>query len=93
MIPFQDRVYNEIIEVLGPDEPVSSEQLKKLHYLDIVYKETLRCLSIAAMIQRTVEEEITISGGVYSVRILSVTTYAYKKNILISYDTHLFNCQ
>ncbi|CAB3222104.1 unnamed protein product [Arctia plantaginis] len=60
---WQELVYNEIIEVLGPNGPVSSEQLKKLQYLDMVYKETLRCLSIAAMIQRTVEEEISINEG------------------------------
>ncbi|KOB76460.1 Uncharacterized protein OBRU01_05927, partial [Operophtera brumata] len=59
---WQDRVYNEIIEILGPqDSPVSSEQVKQLKYLDMVYMETLRYFSIAAMIQRTVEEEITIN--------------------------------
>lgn len=60
---WQERVYNEIIEVVGESEPVSSEQLKHMQYLDMVYKETLRCLSIAALIQRTVEEEITIDEG------------------------------
>ncbi|XP_075983677.1 cytochrome P450 4C1-like [Anticarsia gemmatalis] len=63
---WQERVYNEIIEVLGPHDPVSSEQLKQLQYLDMVYKETLRCLSIAALIQRTVEEEITINEGKFT---------------------------
>ncbi|XP_059048918.1 cytochrome P450 4g15-like [Achroia grisella] len=61
---WQNKVYKEILEVLGPnDEYVTENDLKKLHYLDMVYKETLRYFSIAAMIQRTVEEEITINDG------------------------------
>ncbi|KAM3964037.1 cytochrome P450 4C1-like [Aphomia sociella] len=61
---WQDKVYNEIIEVLGPDErDVTENDLKNLQYLDMVYKETLRYFSIAAFIQRTVEEEITICKG------------------------------
>ncbi|CAG4933152.1 unnamed protein product [Colias eurytheme] len=60
---WQKLVYEEIVQVLGPDEDVSEEQLKKLQYLDMVYKEVLRYLSIAALIQRTVEETITIKKG------------------------------
>ncbi|XP_052751911.1 cytochrome P450 4V2-like [Galleria mellonella] len=61
---WQEKVYQEIIEVLGPnDEYVNENDLKKLRYLDMVYKETLRYFSIAALIQRTVEEEITINDG------------------------------
>ncbi|XP_047999130.1 LOW QUALITY PROTEIN: cytochrome P450 4g15-like [Leguminivora glycinivorella] len=61
---WQDRVYNEILERLGPDDEfITDEHIKSLQYLDMVYKEVLRCMSIAAMIQRTVEEEITINSG------------------------------
>lgn len=60
---WQDKVYKEMMEVVGPDGPVTSEQLKRLEHLDMVYKETLRYFSIAALIQRTVEEEITIKDG------------------------------
>ncbi|KAI5633499.1 cytochrome p450 domain-containing protein [Phthorimaea operculella] len=61
---WQDKVYQEIIEVLGPgDGPVSDEQLKQLKYLDMVYKEAIRILPIAAFIQRTVEEEVAIDNG------------------------------
>ncbi|KAH9631389.1 hypothetical protein HF086_012177 [Spodoptera exigua] len=58
-----DKVYKEMMDVVGPDGPVTSEQLKQLEYLDMVYKETLRYFSIAALIQRTVEEEITVKDG------------------------------
>ncbi|XP_047537986.1 cytochrome P450 4V2-like [Vanessa atalanta] len=61
---WQGKVHKEIIEVVGPhDEHITEEQLKKLNNLDMVYKEVLRYMSIGAMIQRTVEEEITINDG------------------------------
>ncbi|XP_050668418.1 cytochrome P450 4g15-like [Leptidea sinapis] len=61
---WQKKVYEEIVEVLGTDATdVSEESLKKLHYLDMVYKEVLRYLSIAALIQRKVEKDITIRNG------------------------------
>ncbi|XP_049879496.1 cytochrome P450 4C1-like [Pectinophora gossypiella] len=61
---WQDKVHDEILELLGPvDCDVTEEELKKLHCLDMVYKETLRYLSIAAFIQRTVEEEVTVKNG------------------------------
>ncbi|XP_030024509.2 cytochrome P450 4g15 isoform X1 [Manduca sexta] len=61
---WQEKVYNEIIEVLGVDDShVSNDDLKSLNNLDMVYKEVLRYLSIAAFIQRTVEEEISINDG------------------------------
>ncbi|XP_048482241.1 cytochrome P450 4c3 [Plutella xylostella] len=61
---WQEKVYNEIVETLGPlDGEVSEEDVKRLQYLDMVYREVLRYLSIAALIQRTVEEEVTIDDG------------------------------
>ena len=60
---FQDKVYNEIMEVVGGHGPVTSEHFKQLHNLDLVYKETLRYFSIAPLIQRTVVEEVTINEG------------------------------
>ncbi|KAJ2940215.1 hypothetical protein O0L34_g11782 [Tuta absoluta] len=61
---WQDKVYQEIIEVLGPEDgPVTYEQLKHLKYLDMVYKEAIRIMPIAAFIQRTVEEEVAIDNG------------------------------
>ncbi|KAL0867900.1 hypothetical protein ABMA27_008582 [Loxostege sticticalis] len=59
---WQEKVYEEIQEVVG-SSPVTESHIKELHYLDMVYKETLRYFSIAAFIQRTVEEEITINDS------------------------------
>ncbi|XP_072934269.1 cytochrome P450 4C1-like [Epargyreus clarus] len=64
MQDWQDKVYNEIIAVLGhEDADVTEDDVKKMQNLDMVYKEVLRYLSIAALIQRTVEDEITINEG------------------------------
>lgn len=61
---WQEKVYKEIVDVLGPaHRHVNEDDLKKLSYLDMVYKEALRFLAIAALIQRTVEEDVTINGG------------------------------
>uniref|UniRef100_A0A0K8TV51 Cytochrome p450 n=1 Tax=Epiphyas postvittana TaxID=65032 RepID=A0A0K8TV51_EPIPO len=61
---WQDKVYNEIQDFIGPDdEPITENQLHRLQHLEMVYKEVLRYLSIAALVQRTVQEEITIDSG------------------------------
>ncbi|CAH2986367.1 unnamed protein product [Chilo suppressalis] len=60
---WQKKVYDEVITVVGPDAAVNPEHLKQLHYLDMVYKETLRYFSIAGLIQRTVVSEIAIKDG------------------------------
>uniref|UniRef100_A0A0K8TVP0 Cytochrome p450 n=1 Tax=Epiphyas postvittana TaxID=65032 RepID=A0A0K8TVP0_EPIPO len=61
---WQDKVYNEILEHLGPeDDFITESHLKQLHSLDMVYKEVLRYMSIGPLIQRTVQQEITIDSG------------------------------
>ncbi|KAI5633498.1 cytochrome p450 domain-containing protein [Phthorimaea operculella] len=61
---WQDKVYQEIIDVLGQEySPVTDEQLKQLKYLDMVYKEAIRIMPIGAFIQRTVEDEVAIDNG------------------------------
>ncbi|OWR55127.1 cytochrome P450 [Danaus plexippus plexippus] len=60
---WQEKVYDEILATVGFTAEVTDEHLKNLHYLDMVYKEVLRYLAIGAMIQRSVEKEITINNG------------------------------
>ncbi|XP_026727275.1 cytochrome P450 4c3-like [Trichoplusia ni] len=60
---WQDKVYNEMLEVLGPSGPVDAEQLKQLHYLDMVLLETVRYFPAAVLIQRTVLEDVSIDNG------------------------------
>ncbi|XP_049879505.1 cytochrome P450 4C1-like isoform X2 [Pectinophora gossypiella] len=61
---WQEKVYNEIVEVLGEDGYVTGEDVRRLQCLDMVYKEAIRYMPIAAFIQRTVEEEITIKNDI-----------------------------
>ncbi|XP_047522721.1 cytochrome P450 4C1-like [Pieris napi] len=62
---WQSKVYEEIVQVID-DDSVSDDQIRRLENLDMVYKEVLRYLSIAALIQRTVEEDVTISNGKFT---------------------------
>ncbi|XP_072934272.1 cytochrome P450 4g15-like [Epargyreus clarus] len=61
---WQDKVYNEIVTVLGDqDGDITENDLNKLQYLDMVYNEAARYLPVGAMLQRTVTEEISINEG------------------------------
>lgn len=60
----QDRVYAEIIEVLGnSNRSITVEDLPKFVYLEMVLKETLRLFPIAALLGRTLSEDIKL--GLY----------------------------
>ncbi|XP_038217439.1 cytochrome P450 4C1-like [Zerene cesonia] len=59
----QETLYKEIHEVIGDkDKEITEEDFKKMPYLDMVYKEVLRLFPIGAIIQRTIQEDITISS-------------------------------
>ncbi|XP_041971850.1 cytochrome P450 4c3-like [Aricia agestis] len=61
---WQEKVVNEIYDVLeSNDQVITEEQIKKLHFLDMVFKEAVRYLPIAPVIQRRVSEEVTIDDG------------------------------
>ncbi|XP_072934268.1 cytochrome P450 4C1-like [Epargyreus clarus] len=61
----QEKLYNEILSVMGDeDRPVTDEDLKQMHYLEMAFKEVLRLFPIGAMLQRTITEDITINSGV-----------------------------
>lgn len=56
----QERVYNEIIEVLPANEKITHESLSKLSYLDMVIKESMRLLPAVPIIGRETQEEVQI---------------------------------
>ncbi|XP_026313437.1 cytochrome P450 4c3-like [Hyposmocoma kahamanoa] len=63
---WQDKVYKEIQDILGSNaDYVSDEDLKKMTNLDMVYKEAVRYMPIGALIQRSIEEEVTVNDGEY----------------------------
>ncbi|XP_023312995.1 cytochrome P450 4C1-like [Anoplophora glabripennis] len=56
----QEKVYEEIIEVVGPSRPVEREDLVKLKYMDRFIKETLRLFPVAGVIVRAIEEDVDL---------------------------------
>ncbi|CAG9785186.1 unnamed protein product [Diatraea saccharalis] len=61
----QEKLYQEIHDMFGDsDRTVEKEDIPKLQYLDMVFKESLRLYSAASVIGRRVEQEIKLPSGV-----------------------------
>ncbi|XP_076269162.1 cytochrome P450 4C1-like [Rhynchophorus ferrugineus] len=59
----QRKVQEEIDSIFHGDErPVTSEDCKKMEYMERVIKESLRCYTIVPFISRELEEEVEIDG-------------------------------
>ncbi|XP_043481256.1 cytochrome P450 4C1-like [Leptopilina heterotoma] len=62
----QDKVYEEIFNIYGTDDPednpVKSEDLPSLQYLERVIKETMRLFPAAPMVAREVQADFEIDG-------------------------------
>ncbi|XP_054257159.1 cytochrome P450 4V2-like [Macrosteles quadrilineatus] len=57
----QERVYEEITEVVGQDDDVTTDHISKMQYLDQVYKETLRWAIIVPYVSRRTTEDLKLS--------------------------------
>ncbi|CAH1118517.1 unnamed protein product [Phaedon cochleariae] len=60
----QQKVYEEAMDVLGSDRAVESKDMSKFNYTERVIKETLRLFPIAAILGRTLEEDIDLGDGI-----------------------------
>ncbi|XP_076460830.1 cytochrome P450 20A1-like isoform X2 [Babylonia areolata] len=58
----QERLYQEIVDVLGTKEPVTHQSLGELKYLRQVLDETLRCAVVAPWAARYSDEDIVLGG-------------------------------
>lgn len=57
-----EKVYQELIDNIKDDEEIDQDVLKRLHYLDLVIKETLRLFPIGAMVPRTPMKDIYVKS-------------------------------
>ncbi|XP_070211491.1 cytochrome P450 20A1-like isoform X2 [Littorina saxatilis] len=58
----QDKVYKEIVNILGPTEPVTHQTIGKLKYLRQVLDETLRCSVLAPWAARYSNDDTELEG-------------------------------
>lgn len=56
----QEKVYAEIMDVIGPWDSVGLTHLPRLVYLETVLKETLRLFPLAAFLVRTADANIDL---------------------------------
>uniref|UniRef100_A0A2A4J141 Cytochrome P450 n=1 Tax=Heliothis virescens TaxID=7102 RepID=A0A2A4J141_HELVI len=58
----QQKMYEEIIEVLGPNKDIEKDDIKKLVYTEAVIKETLRVLPIGPALLRNVDRDVKLKN-------------------------------
>nr|AID54867.1 cytochrome P450 CYP340K1 [Helicoverpa armigera] len=68
----QDKLYEELIAVLGPDSDVGKDDLNKLVYTNAVIMETVRVFPTVPVILRCVDQDVklknyTMSAGTYCI--------------------------
>ncbi|KAF2878993.1 hypothetical protein ILUMI_27175 [Ignelater luminosus] len=59
---YQEKVYQEVMDVLGPDRTLEHTDLKHLAYTEMVLKETLRIYPASPVIGRIAEEDIHLEN-------------------------------
>lgn len=61
----QEKVFKEVKNVFGSDknEPITSQQLQELTYLDLVIKESMRLYPPIPAVARYIEEDISLDDG------------------------------
>jgi cytochrome P450 len=64
----QEKLRAEVIEVMGKSDKTlipNNEQLKKMEYLNMIIKETIRIMTTAAVLDRRADKPFTFSNGVH----------------------------
>ncbi|VEN35567.1 unnamed protein product [Callosobruchus maculatus] len=60
----QQRVYEEVMDVIGPENSVETEHLLKLEYTERVIKESMRLFPVVSIVSRYVAEDVEIGDYV-----------------------------
>jgi len=88
----QQKVYEEIIDVIGDDEELTMQKLNSLHYLDLVIKESLRMYPPVPYYGRKLSEELTAGGYTFPKDMnVYVSPYLLSKNPDIYPEPEKFN--
>ncbi|CAH1264842.1 CYP27A1 [Branchiostoma lanceolatum] len=58
----QDKLFQEVTEVIGQDEVITYDHLKNLHLFKAVVKETLRLHPVAFAVSRVVQQDTVLMG-------------------------------
>ncbi|XP_078620448.1 putative cytochrome P450 CYP44 [Branchiostoma floridae x Branchiostoma japonicum] len=58
----QQKLYEEIVEVVPPEQPIDDRVLNKMHYLRAVVKETFRMYPTLLSTARTLTRDVVLSG-------------------------------
>ncbi|XP_066297904.1 cholesterol side-chain cleavage enzyme, mitochondrial-like [Branchiostoma lanceolatum] len=58
----QDKLYQEVTQVIGQDEVMTWDHLKNLHLMKAIIKETLRLYPVAFVMTRVVQQDTVLMG-------------------------------
>lgn len=58
----QDKVYEEVVSLIGPNGDFTSESFAKLHYLKACVKETMRLHPVASSWPRLLTQDVVLAG-------------------------------
>ncbi|XP_066267310.1 cytochrome P450 10-like [Branchiostoma lanceolatum] len=71
----QEKLYQEIMEVVPAGQPVDDKMLNKMHYLRAVVKETHRVYPTVASNTRSLDRDIVLSGYVVPAKTIILMAY------------------
>lgn len=61
---YQERVYEEIMDVIGPDRRITVHDLPKLQFMERVIKETMRIFPVGPLLVRKLTGDIMLRGKI-----------------------------
>ncbi|KAJ8715519.1 hypothetical protein PYW07_010001 [Mythimna separata] len=81
----QEKIYEEVMQVLGTDRDVDKEDLRKLVYTEAVVKESLRLLPTVPIIGRYIDRDLKLSKT-YAMTALKIAVAHIVRKFIITGD-------